>query len=122
MPIGTCDPASRGESYNELDLAVALPDGSGQVLITCRYTWDGVSTRYVAPGCDGPVIYLRTRNTGDMPAWAMLPDKKKPPLWIQVNPGTDVVVTQKGQLANLGVSNASDVVAVTWSFTDPAAA
>jgi hypothetical protein len=86
MPIGTCDPASRGrgETYNEFAMEVPLPDGSGYVLIDCRYTWDGTSTR--ATGCDGPVIFLRTRNTGTSTAWAMLPDKKKAPLWVQLDP------------------------------------
>jgi hypothetical protein len=122
MPIGTCDPASRGrgETYNEFAMEVPLPDGSGYVLIDCRYTWDGTSTR--ATGCDGPVIFLRTRNTGASTAWAMLPDKKKAPLWVQLDPGTDVTVTQKGQLANLGLSNSKDVETVQFSFTDPTAA
>lgn len=120
MPIGTCDPASRGngETYNEFAIELPLPDRSGYVLIDCRYTWDGTSTR--ATGCDGPVIFLRTRNTGTSTAWAMLPDKKKAPLWVQVDPGTDVTITQKGQLANLGVSSATDVQSVTFSFINPA--
>lgn len=118
MPIGTCDPASRGAPYNEFAIEIPLPNASGYVLIDCRYDWDGVSTR--ATGCDGPVIYLRTRNTGTQTAWALLPDKKKAPLWVQIDPGTDVTITQKGQLSNLGLSNASDAHTVTFTFTDPA--
>jgi hypothetical protein len=117
MPIGTCDHNARGEAYNEFAIELPLPDRSGYVLIDCRYTWDGVSTK--ATGCDGPVIFLWTRNTGSTPAWAMLPDKKKGNPWVKLDPHTDVVVTQKGTLNNLGLSLASDVVAVQFSFVDP---
>lgn len=118
MPrTGNCNPASRGAAFNAFALEIPLPDRSGSVLADCHYTWDGVS---VWPSCDGPVIFLRTRNTGTSPAWALLPDKKKPPLWVQIDPGTDVTVTSAGQLANLGLSNASDVQTVRLSFVNPA--
>ena len=113
----SCDP-STGQTYRFFSLEQRLPDDSGSVLTEVHFTWDGVS---IWPQCDGPVIFLRTRNTGTSPAWAMLPDKKKPPLWVKLDPGTDVTVTQKGTLNNLGLSNALDVVAVTFQFTDPAA-
>lgn len=119
MPIGTCDPASRGEAYNEFALEIPAPNSSGYVLADCRYEWDGVSTRET--GCDGPVIYLRTRNTGDLTAWALLVDKKKGDPWVKIDPGTDVTITSPGQLNNLGLSNATDVLSVRLSFTDPAA-
>jgi hypothetical protein len=114
---GSCDHNARGEAFNEIALQINLPDGSGSVLVDCRYTWDGTS---VWPACDGPVIYLQTRNTGTSPAWAMLPDKKRSPLWVQLDPGTDVTVTQKGTLSNLGLSAATDVRSVAFSFTNPA--
>jgi hypothetical protein len=50
MPVGTCDPATRGEPYNVLQIAKA----NGDVQLTIRYGWDGVSTR--ATGCDGPLV------------------------------------------------------------------
>ena len=37
MPAGTCDPATRGEPYNQLFQAVA----NGEVEIEVRYGWDG---------------------------------------------------------------------------------
>lgn len=50
MPIGTCDPATRGDQFNVLQLAV----GNGDVMVTIRYDWDGVSTKET--GCDGPLV------------------------------------------------------------------
>lgn len=50
MPAGTCDPATRGEAFNVQELSVA----NGDVTLTVRYGWDGVSTRET--GCDGPLI------------------------------------------------------------------
>lgn len=50
MPAGTCDPATRGDAFNVMQLAV----GNGDVMVTIRYGWDGVSTR--ATGCDGPLV------------------------------------------------------------------
>src|SRR5688572_20621668 len=117
MPIGTCDPATRGHPYNAITIERAAPNSSGAVLADMHYNWDGVSVR---PNCDGPVIFLRTRNTSNMTAWALLPNKKKPPLWIQIDPGTDVTITAAGQLNNLGLSNASDVSGINVVFTQPA--
>jgi hypothetical protein len=117
MPLGTCDPASRGDAFNQSTQEVPLPDGSGSVLIDCRFGWDGTSVR---PNCDGPVSSVRTRNTGTSTAWALLPNKKRAPLWVQVDPGTDVTITQKGTLSNLGLSNYVDVQGVGFVFADPA--
>lgn len=118
MPIGTCDPATRGEAHNQIAMEVPLPDASGSVLIDGLWDWDGVSTRET--GCDGPVISLHTRNTGTSPAWALLPNKKKGNPWVRIDPGTDATVTQKGTLSNLGLSNYTDVLGVGFWFTDPA--
>lgn len=119
MPLGTCDPASRGETYNQQTLEVELPDGSGHVLIDVRFGDNGTST---FPDCDGPIRSLWTRNTGDATAWALLPNKKKAPAWVAVNPGDDITVTAKGTLNNLGLVNFSDAAGVGWLFTDPATA
>lgn len=118
MPIGTCDPATRGDQYNEIALEIPLPDGSGSVLISGFYGWDRVSQR---PNCDGPVVSLHTRNTGTSPAWANLPNKKKGTPWVQIDPGTDATISSPGQLSNLGLSNYSDLAGVGFQFTDPGA-
>lgn len=118
MPEGTCDPATRGETFNTVTLEQPLPDGSGSVLVDVRFGWDGVSVR---PDCDGPVQSIRTRNTGSMPAWALLSAKKRGDPWVRIDPGTDATVSGQGALRNLGLSNYSDVGAVTLVFTDPAA-
>ena len=118
MPSGTCDPASRGATFKQFNMEIRLPNNSGSVLIECRHGWDGVST--YATGCDGPVTFIHTRNTGNQTAWALLPDKKKSPLWVQLDPGTDVVTSAQGQLSNLGLTNASDVRSVRFSFVNPA--
>lgn len=116
--LRTCDTAPiTGTTDKSFALEIPNPDYSGSVLADVHYVWDGVS---VWPNCDGPVTSLRTRNTGDTTGWALLPDKKKAPLWMQINPGTDVTITAKGQLANLGLSNASDVQSVTITYTNPA--
>lgn len=115
-PSGTCDPATRGQTYNQVTLEIPLPNGSGSVLIDSRFGWDGTSVR---PNCDGPTQSIRTRNTGTQSAWAVLPDKKKAPHWVQIDPGTDVTVSAQGQLNNLGLTSYSDVVSVGFAFTQP---
>lgn len=99
-------------------MEIRLPNASGYVLCEVAYTADGVS-RYETD-CDGSVDSLRTRNTGTQAAWALLADKKHPPLWVQIDPGTDVTVTSPGQLNTLGLSAASDIRSVRLSFTNPA--
>lgn len=116
MPIGTCDPATRGATYNELTIERPAPNSSGSVLAEVHYTWDGTSVR---PNCNGPVIFIRTRNTSNMPAWANLPAKKRGSTWIQIDPGTDVTTTSAGQINNLGLSTAADIAFVDVVFTQP---
>src|SRR5580765_5514442 len=98
MPIGTCDPATRGEAFNEDTVEQPNPNGSGSVLANIRWDWDGVSQK---PTCNGPVISIRTRNTSNSPGWVNLPKKKKGNPWVQVDPGTDVTISAQGQLNNL---------------------
>jgi len=98
-------------------MEVPSTNGTGSVLIDIRYGWDGTSVR---PNCDGPVSYIRTRNTSNMIAWALLPNKKKGAAWVQIDPGTDTTITAAGQLNNLGLSNQSDVQAVGITFENPA--
>jgi len=115
--IGTCDPATRGDSFNSVTIEEHAPNLSGSILVDVKYGWDGVS---VKPSCDGPVSSIRLRNTSTQTAWANLPNKKKGNLWQVINPGTDVTTSNQGQLNNLGLSNYSDVAAVTVVFTQPA--
>jgi hypothetical protein len=110
MPLGFC------QANGQFTIEKPLPDFSGKVLCDVQYTWDGTS---VWPQCDGPITSLHTRNTGDMPAWAMLPDKRNGDPWIKIDPGTDVTTTAKGQLNNLGIVNASDAIRVDVKFKDP---
>lgn len=108
MPIGTCDPATRGETYNSVTIE------SGPVLVDCKYGWDGVSTRET--GCDGPVQSIRVRSTGTVSWYARLPNKKKGNKWIEIPPGTDVTYSG-GQLNSLGLQNYSDVAGVSLAPT-----
>lgn len=116
MPVGTCDPASRGEASNAVTIEERAPDGTGGILVDVRFGWNGTSVR---PNCDGPVSSIRARNTSGQPAWASLPLKKRGDTWIQLAPGTDVTTTSQGQLRNLGLENYSDVAGVALTFTQP---
>lgn len=46
MPLGTCDPASRGETFNEGELAIEQSEAfpRGAVTLSYRYGWDGPRT------------------------------------------------------------------------------
>lgn len=117
MPIGTCDPASRGDAFNVMELAGGI---NGNVVVTVRFSWDGVSTKTTEPvGCDGPVKDIRVRNTGAVPYWALLPAKKAGNPWVEIPAGTDTTVSSPGQLNNLGLRNYSDVAGVTVTDVQP---
>ena len=116
MPLGTCDPASRGQAYNGVTLEVPLPDGSGSVLIDCHFGWDGVSVR---PDCNGPTQSIWTRNTGAMTAWVLLPNRRKSPPYAPIAPGADVTITAQGQITNYGLTSYTDVRDLWFQFTDP---
>jgi hypothetical protein len=114
MPIGTCDPATRGDEFNTMELAGGV---NGSVVVTVRFGWDGVSIK--ATGCDGPVKDIRTRNTGATTHWALLPAKKNGSPWVEIPPGTDVTISSPGQLTNLGLRNYSDVAEVRITDVQP---
>lgn len=61
MPVGTCDPASRGQVFNEGALQV------GPILVEYRYGWDGESTRET--GCVGPLQRIRVTNLSPAESW-----------------------------------------------------
>lgn len=115
-PSLTCAQLQAPLGYLEQTLSHRLPDGSGYVRTDIRFTHDGVSVR---PDCDGPITRLRVANTGTSSAWALLPHKRKAPLWIQIDPGTDVVTTSPGALANIGVETFSDAAGVAFTYTQP---
>ena len=113
MPNGTCDPATRGDAFNIMELAAG---SNASVVVTVRYGWNGTS---VKPNCDGPVKDLRVRNTGAATHWALLPAKKNGDLWVAIPAGTDSTISSPGQLANLGLSNYSDVAGVQVTSVQP---
>ena len=112
MPAGTCDPATRGDPYNVLQLAV----GNGDVFVTIRYGWDNVSQRTDPDGCDGPLV----NGTGSGNGWAVsyvnagqstyymhTVKKNGQPLTLTIPPGSNGTLT-KQQAAAGGYVNASD--------------
>lgn len=102
--------------FLEQTLSHRSNDGSGHILIEVRYTHDGVSVR---PNCDGPITRLRTRNTSGQTAWALLPNKRKAPKWVQIDPGTDVTIANQGALNQIGIETFSDAANVQFVYIDP---
>ena len=110
MPAGTCDPSTRGDAFNVMQLAV----GNGDVMVTIRYGWDGVSTK--ATGCDGPLV----NGTGSGNVWAVAYQnlggtryylhtigRNGTPHTFTLNPGASGTLT-KSQAASQGFVNISD--------------
>lgn len=110
MPEGTCDPTTRGEQWNTIQYAV----DNGNVEVTIRWNWDGVSVR---PDCDGPVIDIRVVNTSQIAYYANLPAKKKALRNVAIPPGTDVTLSGQ-QLKLAGLELYSDTIGVQ-PHTDP---
>lgn len=117
MPLGTC--ADLDNPYLAIQREEPCP-GGGSILFDVRFHHDGVSVR---PNCDGPIIYLRARNTSPtVTARILLPNKKKGNPWIDGPPNSDVVLNpevrqpDQNQLNNLGVTKASDVMGLTITF------
>lgn len=110
MPAGTCDPATRGDAFNVMQLAV----GNGDVMVTIRYGWDGTSTRET--GCDGPLV----NGTGSGNVWAVsylnagqatyymhTIGRNGQARSLRINPGASGTLT-KAQAASQGYVNVSD--------------
>lgn len=110
---GTCDPATRGMAYNEVQ------QDQGPVVIYARFTWDGVS---VMPDCDGPIILLRGTNMSATETWYVHFQGRKG-TWrtVTLTPGISLQVTSSGQLRQLGLPDASDLAGlyITQSSTPP---
>lgn len=100
--IGTCDPATRGMAYNEMQQV------EGPVEVYVRYGWDGVSTRET--GCDGPVLLLRGTNTSATETWyGHFQGRKGTWVLVTLAPGQVVQVTSSGTLKQMALSNRSDL-------------
>lgn len=89
---------------------------SGYVLLDIEFVHDGVSVR---PNCDGPITKLRTKNTSNQTAWALLPNKRRGDKWVQLNPGTDVTIANQGTLNQIGVETFNDAAGVEFVYNQP---
>jgi len=107
MVIGTCDPATRGKTFNVL----ATQYAGGLVGITVRYGWDGVSTY---PNCDGPIIQVQVFNNDSVSWWVHTVGRKGQPIALQMVPGFSATYTG-AQLATLGFNNKTDLDELTLS-------
>ena len=91
-----------GRSQAEEALAVA----DGQVRITVRWEWDGVS---VYPACDGPIKSIRLQNLTGNEFVATLPNARRAGGRAQtIAPFADVTISAKGTLKSLGLESYSD--------------
>lgn len=109
MPIGTCDPATRGDAYNSFELVI------NGVAIWGRYGWDGVSTRET--GCDGPLIRIWARNDAPTVKYAWFEGRRGQPKSIQIPVGYDGSLSA-AQLAQRGFESKQDIEGLT--ITDSA--
>lgn len=113
MPEGTCDPASRGQAYNETSMAQGY---NGEVQITFRFGWDGVSVR---PDCVGPVTYiLGTNNSTTTTYYAHMKGRRNNPITISLAPGETKEETNRQRIRNLGLETNQDVEGLSIT-TDP---
>ncbi len=116
MPIGTCDPATRGQSYNEFEIAYF----NGAVVVKGRYGWDGVSTRET--GCDGPLLRIQGINTTpDKTYWAWFLGRNGQARSIEMPPGFNSIA-QGAVLTGQGFNDYSDVeagITITDSAVNP---
>lgn len=117
MPNGTCDPASRGMTYNEGMLAV----DNGAVTVTYRYGWDGVSTLDSATGCVGPILYISGTNNSQFTYYAHFAGRKGTWRTVQINPGQTLTFDKTGQLKQAGFNDSTDVegLVINQSSTPP---
>lgn len=98
---GSCDPSP--EPFNIIEYA----DNNGLVVITVRWSWDGVS---VYPDCDGPIQDITAVNNGTVPWTIQAPSLRngKTGRTFSLNPGQTVTVSGN-KLSQAGLSLASDV-------------
>jgi hypothetical protein len=104
MPIGTCDPATRGQTNNMAEVDFTFDD---QVLVKLiiLFGWDGVS---VKPNCDGPLTSIQGINlsaTATYYGWFL--SKSGTARSITMPPGFNQTIINP-QLRNQGFRNYSD--------------
>jgi hypothetical protein len=90
MPAGTCDPASRGDTWNSGQLDIDGGDTRGGVSVDYRYGWDGVSTR--ATGCVGPLNRIRVRSGASVVYYAHFQGRRGTWRRVQIDPGDNRTV------------------------------
>lgn len=113
MPIGTCDPASRGDAYNEGQFAQGE---NGAVVVTYRYGWDGTSTRET--GCIGPLIYLSGTNNSAVTYYAHFQGRRGQWRRVELAPGATVTESNRQKLRQQGFETNQDVEGL-YITTDP---
>lgn len=105
MPSGTCDPASRGQTYNEVTLASG---NNGDVVVTYRFGWDGVST--FQTGCVGPLLYLSgTNNSETTTYYAHFQGRRGQWRKVALEPGETMTEDRPQRLRALGFDDSRDV-------------
>lgn len=119
MPVGTCDPATRGDPYNVTQLAVA----DGTVMVTIRYGWDGTSTRtgqqYTVQAVD-TLDSIATQfgvTVADLTDWNDLPDTTVTAGQVLAvsRPGCDgPLVNGTGQASNRWAVSYTNAGQTTW--------
>lgn len=117
MPIGTCDPASRGDTFNSGAMEI------GPILVEYRYGWDGVSVR---PDCVGPLQRLRVTNQSPFGVWPAatwyvhMKGRRGQPKVFELPPGFTDTFNQT-QLTNRGFVDNTDLedLLITDSPTPP---
>lgn len=115
MPTGTCDPASRGQTFNTTIMA----RGNGKVEIVIRWGWDGVS---VLPECEGPLVNgtgpvenrwaVQVTNSDTTSWWVHTVGKRGQPRDYEFAAGSVTKFT-RAQAANNGYDSYSDFSALT---------
>lgn len=110
MPTGTCDPASRGQTWNEAEQTFGTA-GS----ITYRYGWDGVSTKET--GCVGPLNRVQVVNGNPETWYAHFQGKRGTWRRIVLDAGVSRSYTS-GQLQSQGFIDNTDLEGL-YLTTDP---
>ena len=99
--LGSCDPASRGDTWNTME------EDIGPVRIVAQYGWDGVST---APNCDGPLNSVQGVNTSATDTWyAHFLGRANTPHTLTLAPGFNKTYNSS-QLGRQGFNSYSDLV------------
>jgi hypothetical protein len=125
MPIGTCDPASRGDVFNSGELAY------GPVRVQYRYGWDGTSTKETG-GCAGPLVQgtgvaanrwaIKVDNTSTTETWyAHFKGRRGAPKVIDLPPNFSASFNVN-QCSARGFTDSTDVegLLITQSSIPPA--